>query len=84
MAKTLLLGVIMAMVATGAFAQDAAREAPAKAPPGGGAGVRSGYITSTGETVAKPGLSQSDGVTPLDRGIQREDSRIQGSICKGC
>lgn len=42
------------------------------------------YITSTGETVPNPGQSQSGGTTPLDRGIQRQDNKIDGSICKGC
>ncbi len=50
----------------------------------GGAGVRSGNITSTGATVPHPGESQSGGTTSLDKGVEREDNKIQGSICKGC
>ncbi|MDR3463400.1 MAG: hypothetical protein P4L76_13895 [Beijerinckiaceae bacterium] len=46
--------------------------------------IRGGHITSTGQTVPNPGVSQGDGTTPLDRGIEREDDRIQGRICKGC
>ncbi len=42
------------------------------------------YLTSTGETVDRPGASQSAGPTPLDRQIQREDNKIDNSICKGC
>jgi hypothetical protein len=84
MAKALLLGVIMAMATMAAMAQDAAPDAAAHAPTRGGAGIRSGHITSTGETVPNPGASQSGGMTSLDRGIQREDSRIDSSICKGC
>lgn len=53
-------------------------------PQNGGAGVRTGNITATGQTVPNPGASQSAGTTPLDRGIEREDSKIQSSICKGC
>lgn len=53
-------------------------------PQNGGAGLRTGHITSTGETVPIPGASQGAGVTPLDRGIQQEDSKIDSSICKGC
>ena len=55
---------------------------PASGP--GGAGVRSGNITSTGQTVPLPGASKSSGTTSLDRGVQRKDDDIQGSICKGC
>ncbi len=50
----------------------------------GGAGFRSGNITSTGETVPNPGASQSEGTTSLDRGIQQDDNKIQNGICKGC
>ena len=42
------------------------------------------YITSTGATVAHPGASQSGGTTPRDRAIQRENNKIDKSICKGC
>lgn len=59
-------------------------QANAPAADRGGAGVRSGNITSTGETVPNPGASQSSGVTPLDQGIKKDDTRIQSSICKGC
>ncbi len=50
----------------------------------GGAGVRSGHITSTGETVPNPGASQSGGTTSMDKGIQQRDNKIDSSICKGC
>ncbi len=53
-------------------------------PKNGGAGIRTGNITSTGETVPNPGASQSAGTTPMDRGIERNDNQIQSSICKGC
>ena len=83
MIRTLLTAITFSAAATfGAMAQDAA---PAPDQGGrGGAGVRSGNITSTGETVPNPGASQSAGTTPLDRGIQSEDNKIQSSICKGC
>ena len=42
------------------------------------------YLTSTGETVARPGVPQSSGPTPLDRSIEQQDNRIDNSICKGC
>ena len=84
MVKTLLAAITISLAATaGTLAQD--RSAPTQDQPrNGGAGVRSGNITSTGETVPNPGASQSAGTTPMDRGIQREDNKIQSSICKGC
>jgi hypothetical protein len=42
------------------------------------------YLTSTGETAARPGLPQSAGQTPLDRRIQKENDRIDKSICVNC
>ncbi len=80
MAKVLLLAAALAVVGvTAGWAQ-----ANAPAADHGGAGARSGNITPTGETVPNPGASQSAGVTPLDQGIKKEDTRIQSSICKGC
>ena len=69
--------------AGGAWAQDAspaARDSTAD----GGAGVRSGHITSTGATVPNPGASQGAGTTSMDKGIQQRDNKIDSSICKGC
>jgi hypothetical protein len=42
------------------------------------------YLTSTGETVARPGVSQSSGETSFDRLIEQQNDRIENSICKGC
>jgi hypothetical protein len=42
------------------------------------------YLTPTGETVARPGVPQSSGTTPLDRAIRQENDRIDNSICNGC
>lgn len=73
---------LMASASSGlAFAQDIpARDLPQN----GGAGIRTGNITSTGQTVPNPGASQSAGTTSLDRGIEHDDNKIQSSICKGC
>ena len=87
MAKALLLGAALAVaVVTAATAQSDNAPPAASQDSGarGGAGIRSGNITSTGETVPNPGASQGAGVTPLDKGIQREDNRITSGICKGC
>ncbi|MGA9850131.1 MAG: hypothetical protein WBQ45_21160, partial [Roseiarcus sp.] len=42
------------------------------------------YLTSTGETVPRPGLPQWSGETPLDRSIEQQDDRTQNSICSAC
>lgn len=42
------------------------------------------YLTSTGETVPRPGVPQSSGPTPLDRAIEQQNDRIDNSICTGC
>jgi hypothetical protein len=42
------------------------------------------YLTSTGETVVRPGVPQSSGETPFDRYIRQQNDRIDNSICKGC
>ena len=42
------------------------------------------YLTSTGETVAHPGVPQSSGETPFDRYIEQQNDRIDNSICQGC
>ena len=42
------------------------------------------YLTSTGETVGRPGVPQSSGETPFDRYIRQQNDRIDNSICQGC
>jgi hypothetical protein len=42
------------------------------------------YLTSTGETVARPGVPQLSGETPFDRYIRQQNDRIDNSICKDC
>jgi hypothetical protein len=57
----------------------------AAAPRSDSAGLlRQNYITSTGATVPRPGVSQAAGPTALDRGIERLNDKIDNSICKGC
>jgi hypothetical protein len=77
--KRLLIGTFLLLTGGVATAQTG------DVPPGeGGAGVRAGHITATGETVPNPGASQGAGTTSLDRGVQAEDNKIDTSICKGC
>ena len=42
------------------------------------------YLTSTGETVPRPGASQGAATTDLDRRIRRRNDRIDQSICSNC
>ena len=81
MTKSLALAALVSLVtAAGALAQadGAAGGSPSRADP------RSNHVTSTGATVPHPGASQGGGTTPLDVGVQREDDKIESSICKGC
>lgn len=74
------LAVFTTIISGAALAQEPARDLPQH----GGAGLRAGNITSTGETVPNPGASQSAGTTPMDKGIEQKDNQIESSICKGC
>jgi hypothetical protein len=42
------------------------------------------HRTSTGETVPWPGVPQSSGETTFDHYIERENNRIDNSICNDC
>jgi hypothetical protein len=42
------------------------------------------YLTSTGETVPHPGVSQGAATTDLDRRIGRRNDRVVQSICSNC
>ncbi len=58
--------------------------APELAKPAPGRLLNQDYLTSTGETVPRPGVPQSSGETPLDRAIREQNDRIDNSICNGC
>jgi hypothetical protein len=49
-----------------------------------GAASNSDHLASTGKTLPHPGVPRASGTTDLDRSIQKQDERIQDSICKGC
>src|SRR5271165_4097664 len=74
---------LMTGVATGAQ-NDRGYVAPELSKPAPGHLLGKDYLTSTGETVPRPGLPQSSGETPFDRFIEQQDDRIDSSICKGC
>ena len=42
------------------------------------------YLTSTGETVPHPGVSQGGATTDLDRRIEQQNNRVDQSICSNC
>jgi hypothetical protein len=58
--------------------------APELSKPTPGQLLNQDYLTTTGETVAHPGASQSSGETPLDRSIREQNNRMDNSICTGC
>jgi hypothetical protein len=68
-----------------AYAQnDGGYVAPELSKPTPGRLLDQDYLTSTGETVPRPGVPQASGPTPLDRSIERQDNRTDNSICTGC
>jgi hypothetical protein len=86
MAKSIVIAAFLlaATAGVGAYGQDNKLLAPELAKPAPGQLLDKDYLTSTGETVPRPGVPQASGPTPLDRKIQEEDNRIDNSICKGC
>jgi hypothetical protein len=58
--------------------------APERSRPTPGHLLNQDYLTSTGETVPRPGVPHSSGTTPLDRAIREQNDRIDNSICTGC
>jgi hypothetical protein len=88
MAKLKLIAVILAasMASVAAFGQDNGDGlvAPELSKPTPGQLLNQDYLTSTGETVPRPGASQAAGPTPLDRAIRKEDNKIDNSICSNC
>jgi hypothetical protein len=88
MAKLKFIAVILAasMAAVAAHGQDngGGLVAPELSKPTRGQLLDQDYLTSTGETVPRPGASQSAGPTPLDRAIRQQDNKIDNSICNGC
>jgi hypothetical protein len=86
MAKsTVVAAFLLAATAGGAaYGQDNKLLAPELAKPAPGQLLDKDYLTSTGETVPRPGVPQASGPTPLDRKIQQEDNQIDNSICQGC
>ena len=87
MVKLLLTAVIFS-APLAAVAADRLSEggylAPELSKPTRGQLLDEDYLTSTGETVARPGVPQSSGLTPLDRSMEQQDNRVDSSICADC
>jgi hypothetical protein len=88
MARLKFIAVILAvsMASVAAYGQDnsGGLVAPELNKPAPGHLLDQDYLTSTGETVPRPGASQSAGPTPLDRKIEQQDNKIDNSICTNC
>ena len=83
MVKLLLTAIIffVTFAAVAANGQsDGAYVAPELNKPMPGRLLDQDYLTSTGETVPRPGVPQSQGETPFDRHIEQENNRIDNSI----
>ena len=87
MLKTLSFALLL-LAASGTFAVHAQARGPdpVDASSRGNATrlLNKNYLTSTGETVPRPGASQGAGATDLDRAIRRKNNRLDQSICSNC
>jgi hypothetical protein len=87
MAKLKFIAVILTALMAGVtvYAQnDGGYVAPELGRPTPGHLLDQDYLTSTGETVPRPGVPQASGDTPLDREMRQQNDRIDNSICTGC
>ena len=86
MPRLALIVIFTALIAGGAAnaQNDGGYVAPERSRPTPGHLLNQDYLTSTGETVPRPGVPQSSGTTPLDRAIREPNDRIDNSICNGC
>ena len=84
----LFLTTVIFIAPLAAFAasgqSDGGHVAPELTKPAPGHLLDRDYLTSTDETVPRPGVSQSSGETPFDRYIEQENNHIDNSICSGC
>jgi hypothetical protein len=85
MVRSALIVIIFTALAGAANAQnDGGLVAPELSKPTPGHLLDQDYLTSTGETVPRPGVPQASGLTPLDHAIERQNNSIDNSICTGC
>ena len=78
--------LIAASLGLAAHAQETGGNGSVPAPSGNARGqpLNSDHLAPTGKTLPHPGVPQASGTTELDRAIQRQDDRLEESICKGC
>ncbi len=79
--------LIAAGLGLAAYGQETGGNGATVAAPSGdapGRPLNQDHLAPTGKTLPHPGVSQAEGTTELDRSIQRQDDRIEESICKGC
>jgi hypothetical protein len=76
------------MIVSGAFAAQAQTNgsdpADATSRQRGSRLLNQDNLTSTGETVPRPGTSQGAPTSTLDRRIEQENNRVDQSICSNC
>ena len=87
MAKLKFIAVIISLLMADvtAYAQnDGGYVAPELSRPTPGYLLDQDYLTSTGDTVPRPGVPQASGDTPLDREMRQQNDRIDNSICADC
>jgi hypothetical protein len=87
MAKLKFIAVIISLLMADvtAYAQnDGGYVAPELSRPTPGHLLDQDYLTSTGDTVPRPGVPQASGDTPLDREMRQQNDRIDNSICADC
>jgi hypothetical protein len=57
---------------------------PARSSAAPGQPLNSDHLAPTGKTLPNPGVPQASGTTDFDRSVQKQDDKIDESICKGC
>jgi hypothetical protein len=86
MGRAVLSGLLLAVAQAGAVqAQplDSANAPPAPRHRPAGL-LNENNLTSTGQTVPRPGVSQGAPQSGLDRDIEQEDDLVEQSICSSC
>jgi len=79
----IIFTTLMAGVAANAQ-NDGGYVAPELSKPTPGRLLDRDYLTSTGQTVPRPGVPQSSGETQFDLFMRQQNDRIDNSICSGC
>jgi hypothetical protein len=86
MGRAVLSGLIFTVAQAGAVQAQPLGSADAPpAPRHRPAGLlNENYLTSTGQTVPRPGVSQGAPQSGLDRDVEQEDNLVEKSICSNC